>query len=116
MAVDWDATLVDSDDNFLPGALDALRQLSSVANIIIHSCRGNYYEGAVWITGRLSAEGIPAEVWTAPGKPLADVYIDDRAVRFTNWEETLNVIRDQDILGAHRPRRHERRVEDYQGD
>lgn len=98
IAVDWDGTLVDKDDSFLPGALDALRQLTKSAKVIIHSCRGTYYEGAVWIKGRLSEEGIDAEVWTAPGKPLADIYVDDRGLRFTNWEETLVSLRNLDLI------------------
>lgn len=99
IAIDWDGTLVDSEDIFLPGALDALRQLAAHSNLILHSCRGNYYEGALGIKGRLLAEGIPVEVWTGNGKPLADVYIDDRALRFTSWEETLDALK---LLNLHR--------------
>lgn len=105
IAIDWDGTLVDKQDSFLPGALDALRQLSRHANIIIHSCRGTYYEGAVWIKSRLAEEGIKAEVWTAPGKPLADVYIDDRGLRFTNWEDTLETLRNLDLIRENWTRR-----------
>lgn len=29
------------------------------------------------------------ELWDSPGKPLADFYIDDRAIRFVSWEQTF---------------------------
>lgn len=104
-AVDWDGTLVDDNDNFLPGALDALRQLSNHGDIILHSCRGNYYEGALGIKGRLAEAGISVSVWTGQGKPLADVYIDDRGLRFNTWEETLETLRNLDLIGKDWSRR-----------
>lgn len=32
------------------------------------------------------------EIWTEKGKPIADLYIDDRGYRFENWEDTLRFI------------------------
>ena len=33
---------------------------------------------------------------TNPSKPVADYYIDDRGVRFTNWEEVITEIKDRE--------------------
>lgn len=91
VAVDWDGTVVDNEDQFLPGAVEALKTLLRRNTVIIHSCRGNYFEGALLIKEALASAGITSiEVWAAPGKPIADIYIDDRGYHFTDWTKTLN--------------------------
>jgi len=84
----------------VPGALDKLKRWRSEGHYIIistgrhmKSCSGNV--GQV-----LAKQGLVTLQWLARhrveydevhfGKPFADVYIDDNAVRFTSWEQFDN--------------------------
>lgn len=92
VAVDLDRTLVDGND-WLPGAVDALRWIARRHEVTIHTCRANYQEGILSVYGLLADAGLKhpkVTVWSAPGKPDADVYIDDKALRFRgDWDETI---------------------------
>ena len=96
VAVDWDGTLVDDRQEWLPGALDALRRLVRAGyTVIVFSCRAGWPEGLQEIRGKLEADRLQRWVFVAEGavKPSADVYVDDRAVRFEgDWAATLDVI------------------------
>jgi Domain of unknown function (DUF6378) len=119
-AVDWDGTCVEDVwpgmGDWLPGAVEALRELDSIGEVVIHTVRVaplSYME-AGWrhhketreaiqeIEKMLEAEGLGhIEVWTRPYKPPAVVYIDDKAMTFRgNWPET--VYRAQMKLGMKR--------------
>ena len=69
----------------LTGAVDAMRRLRNDGHIIIiHSARPP--ERAKVIADWLAHFEIPYDsIWTSPGKPVADFYLDDKAVRFHNW-------------------------------
>lgn len=113
-AVDWDGTVVENvypdRGDWLPGAERALKVLDSLGTVIIHSVRvapimpapGQAFGGVVefvefdptdevnYIQGMLDEIGLGhIEIWTRPFKPPASVYIDDKAVRFLNWEQTI---------------------------
>lgn len=91
-AIDFDGTLVRRGGpplRWRRGAKEALRRMVAAGHrLILHSCRCNppqdeedakRYEEMIAF---LQAEGalvLFAEVWQSPGKPIADVYIDDRA-------------------------------------
>lgn len=93
---------------WVPGALEFLRGAVGINKIIIHSCRltlrtdgagvgdAEYY----WRTGQIASQYLldgwamrqqlvatlqavglldQVELWESPGKPLADVYVDDRS-------------------------------------
>jgi len=101
IAVDWDGTLVDPKTQaWLPGAKVALHQLlSQHRHVIIHTSRANWLEGRVSVESKL-AEAVARPWETSLGerlkiepKPNADVYVDDRAIRFTgNWLAALRQI------------------------
>lgn len=98
IAIDWDHTLMNGKE-WLPGAKDALKRLREEGHrIIIHSCNDPN-----WIEMHLRDAGIIADVWRGAvnrkgeiePKPVADLYIDDRAYRFpTNgdWSKELDKV------------------------
>lgn len=109
VATDWDGTLVDTKtQEWLPGALDALKTLLREGHrVIVHTCRANWPEGRSSIEGKLESIGLrPAgRKLSVVGKPLADVYVDDRAVRFAGWPATLRDIPLDQAAPARAPRR-----------
>ncbi len=71
----------------LAGAKDALAQLRAAGHIlVIYTARGwpEYRVTKKW----LEDHGIPHD-GLHMGKPVADVWIDDRAIRFHDWPKTL---------------------------
>lgn len=98
IAVDFDNVLYDYDGKWrggelpLPpvsGAPEAMRLLASEHELIVFSTRGwlkkHRDRMAVW----LEAHAIPFDE-IARTKPNADLYIDDKALRFRNWNQVLN--------------------------
>ena len=71
------------------GAKEALTQIQAQGHrIIIHSCNRKdviekfmaYYE-------------LPYNyIWDQVGKPIADVYLDDRAITFTTWPRFMELL------------------------
>lgn len=103
VAVDFDGTLVNG-GSWIPGAADAIRELwRRDTLVIVHTCRANTPAGLELVERALADLGRPPvgprggrrlQVHTAAGKPGADVYVDDRALRFTgDWAATLGQIR-----------------------
>jgi capsule biosynthesis phosphatase len=86
----------------IPGAIEHINKLKADGHyIILYSSRhmktcDNNLGRIIAIQGNillpwLNKHNIPYdEVWF--GKPLADIYIDDRAVKFDNWNDTYNTI------------------------
>lgn len=90
-------------DEPVPGALDALRTLMTSYAVFIHTTR-DMFQVADWLRDRGiecrvdAAKGsLRREFWDEQGAVLvtnykypAVAYIDDRAIRFTNWAQALN--------------------------
>ena len=71
----------------IDGAREFCEQLQREGwRIIIHTCRGQLAEVEVWLRrNEIPHDGINCTAHNADGsssKPIADVYLDDRAVRF----------------------------------
>src|SRR2546430_1601194 len=72
----------------IPGSREALQKLAAAGHtIVIYSARS-------WAELRMSEEwlrsnGIPYHGLHF-GKPIADRFVDDRAVAFRDWDSTLN--------------------------
>ena len=83
------------------GAISALKKLrQSGYKIIIHTARLDDTKGISlfvdmleYIKVVLKKNKVPYDsVWYLRGKPRADYYIDDKAIRFESWDQTLGVI------------------------
>ena len=84
----------------MPGAIDAIKKLKDAGHyIIIATARGMktsesnlgriVANQSVILIDWLNKYEIPYdEIWFS--KPLADFYIDDKAVKFTDWKNTIN--------------------------
>jgi hypothetical protein len=90
VAVDWDGTLVGPEQEWLPGAREALRtMLARNCAVVVHTCRANYAAGAAAVRAGLDEAGFVAV--DVKGKEEADVYVDDRALRFEgSWPAALD--------------------------
>ena len=115
VAVDLDGTILEIDlakwekcgmDYFgepLPFAVEALEHIRSCGwHILIYTCRLNPIinpdvstdEAKKRIGEVLDKYSIPYdEIYDGYGKPLADIYIDDRGFRFTTWVEVIEFMR-----------------------
>lgn len=106
LAADWDSTCVEGvwpgrNGAWLPGAVDTLSALVRLGwTVTIHTCRiapvlrngARRKDSAVQreldaIRRRLDRVGLTeVRIHTDPWKPTADVYLDDKGMRFTSWE------------------------------
>lgn len=104
LAVDFDATICDLrsfsfngvDGEPHDGAREVLRQARNNGDtIIVHTCRARPTEtvdGKFWVntTNHVAAwmdhHDIPYDEITAL-KPIADVYLDDKAIQFIDWHQ-----------------------------
>ena len=98
LVIDFDGTIVTHAFPYIgaakPGAIDTINKLANDYNIIICSCRNNpkirhqgnidtFVEMEKW----LIEKGVKFDEIDdgTTGKPIADYYIDDRAIGFTDW-------------------------------
>ena len=81
-------------DNPLDGAIESIRELSTIYDIIIYSFKGhpdrpkmNGKDGNTlvweWLTKYGIDDCVDDVVW---GKPNAKIYIDDKGYHFENWK------------------------------
>lgn len=97
LAIDFDRVIHDTDHPKpgrrmglpMPGALEAFRSLVDNGHtVFVHTCMAQTEPGAQAVRDWLSFYGfhpLPEIV----AKPTADVYIDDRALEFESWPETM---------------------------
>lgn len=85
VSFDWDGTLVDGNQEWLPGAKEALRLAERKRGAFIHSCRANYAAGERQIRTKLDEAGFTRIHIKA--KPSASLYVDNLALRYEgDWE------------------------------
>jgi hypothetical protein len=78
----------------MPGVKDALETLVSLGHtILIHSCNNTTV-----IREWMKYWQIPFHSIIEGHKPVADVYIDDKALRFETWPKTLMELVDRRII------------------
>ena len=98
IAIDFDHTLVNGDQP-IEGARKAINLLREHGHkVVINSCNN-----LDWIKKVLDNNDIRYDKIYAEGssKPIADIYIDDKAYRFTSWDEAelnsiLNLVKELD--------------------
>tara|TARA_Y100000593_G_C4311198_1_gene338445 strand:+ start:1003 stop:1989 length:987 start_codon:yes stop_codon:yes gene_type:complete len=106
IGIDFDGVIHNSDRGYydgtiygdlIPGAKEALIELSQKYNIIIYTCKARTDRGLVdgktgielvweWLRNNELEEYITK---VTAEKPRARFYIDDKALTFTNWESVL---------------------------
>lgn len=97
----YDGTIYDEP---ITGAREALEKLSSQHTVIIYSCKAKSDRGLVngktgaaliweWLKKHDMAQFVSK---VTAEKPRARYYIDDKAIRFTDWESTFQVIEEID--------------------
>lgn len=109
LAIDFDGVIHNMDKGFhdgtcygdpLPGALQALEQLSKKYNIIIYTAKAkpnrplvNGKTGTKLVEEWLEKYNVMQYVdYVTAEKPRAILYIDDNGYRHTDWGSTLNFL------------------------
>jgi hypothetical protein len=95
VALDFDGVLHDPYDREpgrrmgrpLEGALEACRKMADAGHqLVVFTVRAKDQQSTEHVTAWLRHFGFPPMA-VAITKPAADVYIDNRAIRFTTWSE-----------------------------
>ena len=74
----------------LPGALEALRALAPLWELVVFTCRADTIVGRIAVEDWLKRHDVLHLVsYITNEKPIATAYIDDRAVRFVDWGKIL---------------------------
>lgn len=74
----------------LPGALEALRALAPLWELVVFTCRADTIVGRVAVEDWLKRHDVLHLIsYITNKKPIATAYIDDRAVRFVHWGKIL---------------------------
>lgn len=113
IAIDFDGTMNFYDhwcngpiiNQPIEGCIEALKAFRDMGyEVEIYTCRtnpeiNNVSEQLGYLRQWLNDNGLPfVMIWTN-GKPIADVYIDDRAITFkNNWNEILTVIKNKNSM------------------
>ena len=96
LAIDFDNTIMDTKHPVegqkmgppMPDALESLMDLHDAGHtLIIHTTRANNPSGRKSVADWLEYYDVDYD--SIMPKPAADFYIDDRAVEFQDWEDTL---------------------------
>lgn len=109
LAIDFDGVIHNADKGWhdgtcygdpIPGALEAIKELSKKYNIIIFTAKCK--PDRPWVDGKTGVDLVyewlvKYEVWECihsltAEKPRAELYIDDNGYRFENWNNTLEFI------------------------
>ena len=89
IGIDFDHTLVDGDvpKQFAREAINILREKGH--KIVIHSCNN-----VKWIEKVLANNDIRYDwIWDQKGKPICDIYIDDKGYHYRgDWETEVNEV------------------------
>lgn len=93
-------------DDPVEGSYEALRQLSEKYTVIVYTCKAKPDRGLVngktgtqlvweWLEKHDMSKFVSK---VTAEKPRAVAYIDDKAIRFKNWEETIPALKNSGII------------------
>lgn len=91
----------------IPGAVESLKKLQELGyKIVVYTTRNNslaHHNGGTnaleltaLVQNHLEKHGIPYD-YISLFKPLARIYVDDRAVRFFDWDTTMKNIKNLEV-------------------
>jgi hypothetical protein len=90
IAVDFDGVLFNGDEP-IEGAHDAIRELSKRYRLVVHTARHDL----AGVQFRLAHHRMGHHFYDVTNrKPAAVAYLDDRAVRFVDWDQAVKAIED----------------------
>lgn len=99
IAIDFDGVIADvsagyDQPDLRPGCKEAFEKLKGDGyNIVVFTCRCNFDGGRKVVEEFLKFHGLDRYVDSVTNvKPVALYYLDDRAIRFYNWENAVNTI------------------------
>lgn len=93
LMIDFDKTISDHEDKPLPGVEEAFKKLHEDGwTLVLYSVRANNEEGKKHIEDFMSKHHLEYDDIFI-GKPLADYYIDDRAIQFKDWSDVLKQVK-----------------------
>lgn len=103
VCLDFDGTLHDTSTvpkgkrlgRPVAGAVAACFEMVRAGNkLVVHTARAGHSEDLTWLRQWLDYWGFPNELFMAVsyGKPQADLYVDDKAHRFNDWDIVLDVV------------------------
>jgi 5'(3')-deoxyribonucleotidase len=112
IAIDFDGVIHNADKGWhdgtcygepIPGSLDAIKLIAKEYNIIIFTAKAksdrplvNDKTGTELVTEWLKEHNVYQYISLVTSeKPRAELYIDDNAYRFYNWENTINFINER---------------------
>lgn len=89
-------------EELMPGVVETIQALKDMGHVlVINTCRGD----ATDIANFLRSNGIPFDTINTnvfdtpshlnPGKPVADVYIDDKSLKFDSWDQVFQELRER---------------------
>lgn len=95
--IDLDGTICTEEKTYsralakpLPGAIESINKLFEQGNIII------IYSARTWMEYEMTVDWLSKNNvkyhQLILGKPIGDVWIDDRALRFDNWENISTIL------------------------
>jgi len=95
---DWNGGYVEGD--LIPGSAEAIKALSGEYRLVLYTCKARSDRplvdgttGTELVSAWLDSHGLLQYIDEITAeKPRACYYIDDKAVRFTNWFDTLSHI------------------------
>ena len=77
----------------VPGALEAIEYLVACGHkVLVHTARVRAVDHIAHVADWLDYFGFPTVVAVCAFKPMADVYLDDKGMRFDDWNTSLAVL------------------------
>lgn len=91
LAVDFDGVIHAYNNEPSPGTLDALRKLSARYRLVVFTARHDLDAVRAWLHENRMDHFFDD---VTNRKPAAYRYIDDKALCFVSWDQTLDALRD----------------------